>query len=77
MSKQYHFVVLYDTATKRWRVDPETLDAHFHNGEVWDTDSEEWEGFRNTDKQSEDYISREDVLSEILRDYNELLDEED
>lgn len=77
MSKQYHFVVVYDTDTKRWSVDPETLDANFPNGEVWDTTAEEWEGFRNTDELSEDFISREDVLSEILRDYNELLDGEE
>lgn len=76
MSKQYHFVVNYDTDTKRWSIDPETLEAQFHNGEVWDKTAEEWEGFRNTDEMEEDFTSREDVLSEILRDYNQLLDEE-
>jgi hypothetical protein len=43
MSKQYYFVVFYDTETKEWRSDPEREDAVFDNDRVWDTEKDEWE----------------------------------
>ncbi len=43
MSKQYYFVVFYDTETGEWLADPEREDAVFGNDRVWDTKTEEWE----------------------------------
>lgn len=66
MSKQYHYVVVYDTKTKEFRLDPDTLDVNFPNGEVWDEKAEEWEGFRNTPELEDDFLSIEDRLARIL-----------
>ena len=41
MSKYYHFVVEYDTDTRKWSVAPE-VSLNFDNGDVWDDASEEW-----------------------------------
>lgn len=40
--KQYHFVVVYDTDTKEWSVEPD-VSMNFDSGDVWDNDTEEWE----------------------------------
>lgn len=42
MSKQYHFVVSYDTGTREWSVEPD-VSLNFDNGDVWDWVAEEWE----------------------------------
>ena len=41
MSKQYHFVVSYDTDTCEWSVEPD-VSLNFDNGDVWDKSLEEW-----------------------------------
>jgi hypothetical protein len=43
MSKQYYFVVFYDTETGEWSSDPEREDAVFRDDRVWDTETEMWE----------------------------------
>jgi len=42
MSKQYHFVVVYDTETKEWSVEPD-VSMNFDSGDVWNTETNEWE----------------------------------
>jgi len=42
MSKYIHFVVFYDVESGQFRLDDETLMAHFHNGTWWDDQTEEW-----------------------------------
>ena len=43
MSKQYYFVVYYDTEDNKWYSDPEREEAVFHDDRVWDTDREQWD----------------------------------
>lgn len=44
MSKQVHFVVVVDLATKEWWVDDDTFTARFGKDEgTWDTDTYTWE----------------------------------
>lgn len=43
MSKQYYFVVFYDTETGEWSSDPEREDAVFGDARVWDTELEMWD----------------------------------
>ena len=43
MSKQYYFVVYYDTEDGKWYSDPAREDAVFGDDRVWDTDLERWE----------------------------------
>jgi hypothetical protein len=43
MSKQYHFVVMYDTETKQFEIDYETMSSQFDDGIVYDTSTGEWE----------------------------------
>jgi hypothetical protein len=43
MSKQFHFVVAWDSERKRFYVDPVALDFKFTEGEIWNEDTEEWE----------------------------------
>jgi hypothetical protein len=41
-AKQYHFVVMYDTETKKWSTEPDVSLNH-GNGDVWVEANEEWE----------------------------------
>jgi hypothetical protein len=45
VSKQYHFVVCYDTETNEFEVDYDTQDAKFDYAPVYDTTTGEWEGY--------------------------------
>lgn len=71
MSKQYHFVVCYDTETNEFSLDIDSLDANFWNGEVYDTETDEWCG-RLIDEATElAYNEAEDNLAELLEKGNQ------
>jgi hypothetical protein len=70
MTKQYHYVVCYDTETKQFSLDHETLSSAFYNGEVWNEEAGEWEGFRNTEELETDFVAIEDKLAEELNKLN-------
>lgn len=55
---QYHYVVGYDTESKKWFIDPD-LDAYFPNGSVWDNDKSE-----SSDYFVSGWIAPEDVTPE-------------
>jgi hypothetical protein len=42
MTKQIHFVVLYDEETDTFEMDYETLGAKFNDETVWDVETEVW-----------------------------------
>ena len=42
MSRQIHFVVMYDTETGEFEMDYESQDNYFRQGYIWDTDKQEW-----------------------------------
>ena len=41
MSKQYHYVVLFDEESKTWEIDFE-VSINYDEGNVWDTQTQEW-----------------------------------
>ena len=43
MSKQYHFVVYYDSESKTWEMDYQTQDAKFDGAPIFDSETGEWE----------------------------------
>lgn len=64
MSKQYHFVVMYDTETKEWSVAPD-VSINFDNGDAWDSDEEIWD-FNNYETPEEEAIT--DAIAKIMRE---------
>lgn len=42
MSKQHHFVVVYDDESDSFYIDDDTADMNFSDGVVFDTVTEEW-----------------------------------
>jgi len=64
MSKQYHFVVMYDTETKEWSSAPD-VGGLFDSGDVWNTDEELWE-FNNYETPEEEAIT--DAIAKIMRE---------
>lgn len=42
MSRQYHYVVMFDTETKEFSVDVDTTIARFDDEPVFDTDKDAW-----------------------------------
>lgn len=57
MSKQYHYVVVFDEETGEWSVDYDVSLNH-DNGHIWDEDTQTWSAEYNP------YV--EDVLVEEL-----------
>jgi hypothetical protein len=43
MGKQVHIVVCWDATSRTFWIDDDTTDAKFTEGEVWDSDTEQWE----------------------------------
>lgn len=41
MSKQFHYVVIFNEEYKRWDIDPE-ISINFDCGSIWDKETEEW-----------------------------------
>jgi hypothetical protein len=75
MSKQYHFVVQFDTDTNEFSLDIDTLNAVFHEGVAFDTKEQEW--IPNDDfQQEEDYMDKENTLSGWLQHINTEISEE-
>ena len=54
MSKQYHYIAMYDDETKEWTID---FDSSFNYdcGNVWDTEIEEW-GFSDDEASDDSFI---------------------
>lgn len=39
---QFHYVVIYDSASKTWAVEDGAVEAYFPDGTVWDWDTHKW-----------------------------------
>jgi hypothetical protein len=58
MSKQYHYVVLFDEKSKTWEIDFE-VSINYDEGNVWDTQTQEWS-----------YIDSSEAEDIIIQDLN-------
>lgn len=69
MSRQIHFVVRYDSDTDEFDIDYETQDARFHDGYIYDTDSNEWSrvSIEELDDDDSQYCKAADALHDALR----------
>ena len=67
MSKQYHFVVQFDTETNEFSLDIDTLNANFNSGVIFDTETQEWVEGTESDNLDEGYFPVEDNLAGWLR----------
>jgi hypothetical protein len=76
MSKQYHFVVQFDTETNEFSLDIDTLYANFRNGIIFDKDQQEWVVDPEADNLEGGYLDAENVLSAWLTRANEVREEE-
>lgn len=63
MSKQFHYLVQYDTATKKWSIDYDTS-INYDEGDVWNTVTHEWE------KHFNDEATDDTILSELKEKLN-------
>jgi hypothetical protein len=71
MSKQHHFVVVYDTELNRFMIEDETL---FFDGTIFDTETQEWS---RRVEDAIDYAVDDTLygsLSSLLNSYNESQD---
>ena len=72
MSKEFRYVVSYNTSTRRWSVD----EFEFSDGNIWDSAEESWSRGAE-DGTSEEYAAMSEVLYALLEDFNQYLDEAD
>lgn len=65
MSKEFRYVVGYNTATKEWFLD----EFEFSDGNIWDSKTETWS--RGSDEKTQDeYASCAEVLDAIIKEAN-------
>ena len=75
MSRQYHYVVVWDIEQGKFVLDIEAMESNFPNGEVWNKDAQEWESRYEIDGMNEAYLDIEDVLARALSDVNDMLED--
>ena len=63
MSKQFYYAVFYDTEMKEWCVDL-GISLNYDSGEVWNTETEEWEMERDETMDNEIINQLKEKLSE-------------
>lgn len=63
MSRQYHFVIMFDEETKQWDFDIDNEEVAFNNGTIYNNRTKGWEyGYAGNGK----YVGMEDKLSTQL-----------
>jgi len=69
MSRQIHFVVMYDTEAGEFEMDYESQDNYFRNGYIFDTETQEWSRVSDEELHDDDsdYCKSADTLAEALR----------
>lgn len=77
MSKQYHFVVQFDTETNEFSLDIDTLNANFNSGVIFDTETQEWVADPEADNLETGYFASEDILAGWLEQANSAIQEEE
>lgn len=68
MSKQHHFVVMYDTEMKRFYLDDDT---QFFDGTIWDTETNQWSCRVEDDTDEALDETLYNTLSVVLTQFNE------
>lgn len=66
MSKEFRYVVGYNTDTKEWFLD----EFEFSDGNIWDSKTETW-SHGSDEKTRDEYASYAEALDAILEDFNE------
>jgi len=61
MSRQYHYVVLFDEELKTWEIDFD-VSINYDEGNVWDTKTQEWT-----------YVESSEVEDTIIQELSEKL----
>ncbi len=64
MSEQYHYVVMYDTATDKFSVDVDTCMSVMQHGAVWSLE----DGWIEDGQNSQRYLDVEDALAVLLQE---------
>jgi hypothetical protein len=78
MSKQYHFVVFYDSETEEFTLDYDTQDERFNGEPVWNEETGEWESLGEVwEDDNSDYNRAGDALYRALRTLEPLPAEKD
>lgn len=79
MSKQHHFVVMFDEENQEFSMDWETTATKFDDGNVWNSETQEWESASIADEDETNY-DKQEVLDSILNGWlqriNTTLEEE-
>ena len=67
---QYHYVIFYDTETKEFRMDFDTMSAKFDDWPVFDTTASEWAALDDDHWANDDhpYNKAADTLFMAIRD---------
>lgn len=73
MSKQYHFVVCYDSRNKTWNMDYDSQDSKFQGAPIYDPEIDEWELLTNDIRENDDSIYNRagDLLAKAVNDLQE------
>lgn len=79
MSKQYHYVVMFDEDTKEWTIEWDTTDIMLEQveGTIFDKTTTEWTPSSDDEDTQDKYRDNSDILADLLKSYNLLKNEED
>jgi len=73
MSKQYHFVVCYDSHNKTWNMDHDSQESKFQGAPIYNPEIDEWELLTSDIREDDDSIYNRagDLLAKAVNDLQE------
>jgi len=74
MTRQYHFVIMFDEETKQWDFDIDNEEVAFNNGTIYNKETQEWEfGYEGDGVYNDTDRKLAELLTTQLEKWNSLL----
>ena len=74
MTRQYHFVIMFDEETKQWDFDIDNEEVAFNNGTIYNIETGEWEfGYEGDGVYNDTDRKLAELLTTQLEKWNSLL----
>lgn len=70
--REFHYILMYNSKTKKWYIDEDTEGARFPEGNIWNATKQEWElGYVGEGEYTEGELENMDKVMKAISLLNE------